>query len=108
MSKTLAELIGEASGNWSLWQQRADDPVALIKLDKTQEEAMRLSDYFEGRFDGLCDARGLTIPEDTATTKGCPECGNPMALIRTQNKKMCGCGAIVDWNLDPGQKAVGY
>lgn len=57
MPKTLSSLIDEARMKWDLWDEISKDEVALTDRGKTREEALMLVNYFEGRFDALCDAR---------------------------------------------------
>ena len=59
MGKTIQSLINEAELKMELWRKIAIDPQALKDRDKTKEEAVVLANFFEGRFDGLCDARNL-------------------------------------------------
>ncbi len=59
MAKTMQSLIHEAESKWQLWLEVAEDPQALEDRNKTKEEAVVLANFFEGRFDGLCDARDL-------------------------------------------------
>ena len=57
--KTIESLIHEAEIKWDFWRGVSDDPQALEDRGKTREEAIILANFFEGRFDGLCDARGV-------------------------------------------------
>jgi hypothetical protein len=59
--KTIKSLIEEADRKWDMWLEIADDPQALTDRNKTREEAICLANFFEGRFDGLCDARDLGV-----------------------------------------------
>ena len=58
--KTLQSLITEAVTKWDMWLEIADDPQALIDREKTRNEALMLANFFEGRFNALCDAKNLT------------------------------------------------
>lgn len=42
------------------------------------------------------------------TTKICHRCGcEQMSLLHGEDKKVCtGCGAEIDWPLEPGQKSI--
>lgn len=60
MSKTIQDLIHEAELKMELWRKIVIDPRALKDRGKTKEEAVVLANFFEGRFDGLCDARNLS------------------------------------------------
>lgn len=110
----LSQAIRKAWTQWRHWDQTSCDELALKRLGRTHEEARELSGFFEGRFDGLCNARWLTTTEEpgevAAGDKQCPSCGNVhLVRLRTRNEKVCGdCGTTFAWNLDPGQKAVGY
>ena len=45
------------------------------------------------------------------STKHCPRCGSThLATLRTLNQKRCACspGTPIPWDLDPGQKPLGY
>lgn len=59
MSKTLESLINEAEEKRSLWAEIAEDEQALKDRNKTKEEAIRLIEFFEGRLDGLLEARDV-------------------------------------------------
>ena len=59
MSKTIFSLIAEAQTKWDFWLVVAGDEQELKDRDKTFEQAMNLANFYEGRFDGLCDARDL-------------------------------------------------
>jgi len=59
MSKTIKSLLHEAELKWDMWREISDDPQALEDRMITREDAIILANYFEGRFDALCDARGL-------------------------------------------------
>ncbi len=54
--KKIQSLIAEAEQKSEMWKLIADDPQALTDREETREEALMLSNYFEGRADGLCDA----------------------------------------------------
>ena len=60
MARTIQGLINEAELKMEMWREIALDPQALKDRDKTREEAVVLANFFEGRFDGLCDARNLS------------------------------------------------
>ena len=57
MVKTIHSLINEAQTKQELWADTAKDKVALDDRGKTKEEATFLANYFEGKVDGLCEAR---------------------------------------------------
>lgn len=57
MIKTITSLINEARTKQEFWQDTARDAEALEDRNKTKEEAIILANYFEGKFDGLCEAR---------------------------------------------------
>ena len=59
MAKTIQSLMDEAEAKWGMWRDIAEDPQALDDRGKTREDAINLANYFEGRFDALCDARDL-------------------------------------------------
>ena len=59
MSKTVMSLIQEAEAKWDMWRDIACDSQALSDRNKTREQAIILASFFEGRFDGLCDALNL-------------------------------------------------
>lgn len=43
---------------------------------------------------------------DTPTGRACPDCGEPMADLRSLNSRQCTngrCQLIADWHLAPGQ-----
>lgn len=54
--KTIHGLMNEAELKRQFWLEVADDPQALLDRNKTKAEAENLASYFEGRYDGLCDA----------------------------------------------------
>jgi len=54
--KTLHSLISEAELKRQFWAETAEDPEALSDRGVSKEHARRLESYFEGRYDGLCDA----------------------------------------------------
>ena len=53
--KTLRSMISEAESKRQLWLAISNDPDALKDRGKTKEEAVILANYFEGKYDGLCD-----------------------------------------------------
>lgn len=57
MVKTIHSLINEARTKQEFWEDTANDKVALEDRGKTKEEAIFLANYFEGKFDGLCEAK---------------------------------------------------
>lgn len=57
--RTLESLIHEAQTKMDLWLDIANDPQALKDRVKTRNEALMLSNYFEGRLDALYDVRPL-------------------------------------------------
>ena len=57
--KTLHSLINEAEIKRQFWLDVANDPQALKDRNKTKEDADVLANYFEGKYDGLCDALRL-------------------------------------------------
>lgn len=59
MARSIRSLINEAETKRAMWVNIANDPEALADRGRTKEEALKLADYFEGRFDGLCNARDL-------------------------------------------------
>ena len=59
--KTIKSLRDEADLKWDLWRDIADDNQALLDRGKTREEALMLANYFEGRWDALCDALNLEV-----------------------------------------------
>ena len=61
--KTIDSLINEASLKQVLWSTMDDKD--LEDRNKTREQAIRLQEYFEGRYDGLCDAKHLIAGEAT-------------------------------------------
>ena len=56
MSKTIKSLINNAELQSEMWKQIAFDSEALKDRKKTKEQALMLSNYFQGRADGLCVA----------------------------------------------------
>ena len=57
--KTVLSLKHEANNNMDLWQSIMDDEEALEDRRKTREQAIRLFEYYQGRFDAFCEA--LTV-----------------------------------------------
>ncbi len=57
--KTIQSMIFSAETSCDMWLAVAYDEVALKDRDKTKEQALMLASYFEGKFDGLLDARDL-------------------------------------------------
>ena len=57
--KTLTTLINDAEIKRQLWLDIANDPQALKDRGKTKEDAGVLASYFEGKYDGLCEALRL-------------------------------------------------
>lgn len=57
VGKTLDSMIFEAEEKMELWNEIAIDEQALVDRNKTREEAIVLANYFEGKFDSLCDVR---------------------------------------------------
>ena len=59
--KPIRSLLNEAETKMELWVEIAEDPQALTDRGKTKEQALHLASFFEGRFDGLCDALPLVV-----------------------------------------------
>ena len=57
--KTLHSLINDAEIKKQFWLDVANDPQALKDRNKTKEDADVLANYFEGKYDGLCEALRL-------------------------------------------------
>ena len=51
--KTIQSEIDDAKTKWYMWIDIANDIEALNDRGKTEEQAMCLSNYFEGKYDGL-------------------------------------------------------
>ena len=58
--KALRDMINDAEISRKFWEDAANDPEALRALDKSRDRALMLENYFEGKYDGLCDALRLT------------------------------------------------
>ena len=54
--KTLHSLINEAELKRQFWIETGADPEALADRGITKDYAKSMESYFEGRYDGLCDA----------------------------------------------------
>ena len=57
--KTIRSLIEECETRTNYWRDVAHDKQSLVDLDKTREQALCLQNYFEGKYDGLVDAKRL-------------------------------------------------
>lgn len=57
--KTITSLIAEAETKKLMWDEIANDPVALVDRNKSREEALSRMNYFEGMVDGYVEARRI-------------------------------------------------
>lgn len=57
--KTLESLLHEAEVKRDMWHSIAHDKQALSDRGKTQDEALAILSYFEGRVDALRDVKQL-------------------------------------------------
>ncbi len=57
--KTLHSMINDAEIKRQFWLDVAGDPQALKDRNKTEYDCYILANYFEGKYDGLCDALRL-------------------------------------------------
>ena len=60
-NKSIKSLIHEAETKWSMWIEISESEEFLTDRGKTKQEALMLANFFEGKFDGLCLARDLSI-----------------------------------------------
>lgn len=57
--KTLESLLHEAEVKRDMWHSIAHDKRALSDRGKTQDEALAILSYFEGRTDALLDIKAI-------------------------------------------------
>ncbi len=70
MGRKIEDLINEAERRMDIWRGIADDPLALRDRGKTREQAIALANYFEGRFEALCDARNIFVTSQSGSESG--------------------------------------
>ena len=63
--KTLSSLINDVEIQRVFWLDISNDEDALRVRGKTKEELLLLVKYFEGKYDGLCDALRLDTDGQT-------------------------------------------
>ena len=62
MKDSIEKLIEEAAAKQNFWFKASSNSVALEVTSKTRKEALILANYFEGKYDGLCDALRISTP----------------------------------------------
>ena len=63
----LCKMIKDAEQRRDFWSNAHNNPVALEATDTTKEQASNTANYFEGKYDGLCEA--LRIVMESLKTK---------------------------------------
>ena len=62
MKDSIEKLIEDANAKQQFWFEASNNPTALEITSKTRKEALILANYFEGKYDGLCDALRICTP----------------------------------------------
>jgi hypothetical protein len=62
--KSLSGMIEDAEIRRDFWSKAQFNPVALEATNTTKEQASCTANYFEGKYDGLCEALRINIEEE--------------------------------------------
>ena len=63
----LCKMIKDAEQRRDFWSNAHNNPVALEATDTTKEQASNTANYFEGKYDGLCEALRIVMEASKAT-----------------------------------------
>jgi hypothetical protein len=63
----ICKMIKDAEQRRLFWSNAHNNPVALEATDTTKQQASNTANYFEGKYDGLCEA--LRINTEASKTK---------------------------------------
>jgi hypothetical protein len=63
----LCKMIKDAEQRRLFWSNAHNNPVALEATDTTKEQASNTANYFEGKYDGLCEALRINMEASNPT-----------------------------------------